>query len=122
MFAVVVENRTKETMMKVLSENVERGSTVYTDMWKSYTGVPAGIECKHGAVYHSKFFKDHKTGVHINAIEGNWSGMKIKTPPRVRTQSKINFFISEFIWRRQNEDDLLGGFLMALKEYEYSPE
>ena len=82
--------------MKVLSENVEKRITVYTDMWKSYTGVSAEIECKHGTVNHSKFFKDPKTGVHINAIEETWSGMKIKIPRRVRTQSRINFFISEF--------------------------
>ena len=36
MFAMVVENRKSDTLSKAVFENVESGSSIYSDCWKAY--------------------------------------------------------------------------------------
>ena len=70
---VIVENVSKETLMKEIENKTLKGSVFYTDGWKSY----ASLEQygKHNVIRHDENkFANEKN--HINGIEGFWSFAK----------------------------------------------
>ena len=72
-YTKIVENVSKETLMKEIENKTQKGSVFYTDGWKSY----ASLEQygKHNIIRHDKdeFAKEKN---HINGIEGFWSFAK----------------------------------------------
>ena len=70
---MIVENVSKEILMKEIENKTQKGSVFYTDGWKSY----ASLEQygKHNIIRHDKDeFAREKN--HINGIEGFWSFAK----------------------------------------------
>lgn len=115
-FAEVVENRDANTLLEVVRRRVAPGSIVHSDLWRAYRAIPSIVHMEHRTVNHSHHFVDPETGVHTNIIEGTWHGIKVGIPERVRCEGKIENYISEFIWRRQNEDDIWLAFLNCLSQ------
>src|SRR3989344_885506 len=72
-YTKIVENVSKETLMKEIENKAIKGSVFYTDGWKSY----ASLEQygKHNIIDHDKELVDDKHN-HINGIEGFWSYAK----------------------------------------------
>lgn len=70
---VIVENVSKDTLMKSIKNKTEKGSVFYTDGWKSYASLHQ--YGKHNIIKHDKdkFAEGHN---HINGIEGFWSYAK----------------------------------------------
>ena len=72
-YTKIVENVSKEILMKEIENKTQKGSVFYTDGWKSY----ASLEQygKHNIIRHDKDkFSDGRN--HINGIEGFWSFAK----------------------------------------------
>ena len=69
----IVENVSKEKLMKAIEKKTKKGSVFYTDGFKSYNSLSQFG--KHNIIKHSKdeFAKGHN---HINGIEGFWSYAK----------------------------------------------
>ena len=78
-----VEKRSAQTLIPLIRWFVHPESTIFSDKWKAYFSIREYFE--HLSVNHSKHFVDPDTGVHTNTIEGNWNGIKMKTPARWRT-------------------------------------
>jgi transposase len=72
-YTKIVENVSKETLMKEIENKTQKGSVFYTDGWKSYVSLEQ--YGKHNIIRHDKdeFAKDKN---HINGIEGFWSYAK----------------------------------------------
>ena len=72
-YTKIVENVSKETLMKEIENKTQKGSVFYTDGWKSYTSLEQ--YGKHNIIRHDKdeFVKEKN---HINGIEGFWSFAK----------------------------------------------
>lgn len=71
---IAFDRNTKENVQKALRENVEKGSTLYTDESNIYTNELA-YEYNHWKVNHSK--RQWTDGiVHTNTVETFWSVMK----------------------------------------------
>jgi len=72
-YTKIVENVSKETLMKEIENKTKKGSVFYTDGWKSY----ASLEQygKHNIIDHDKELVDNNHN-HINGIEGFWSFAK----------------------------------------------
>jgi len=70
---VIVENVSKDTLMKSIKNKTKKGSVFYTDGWKSYASLHQ--YGKHNIIKHDKdkFAEGHN---HINGIEGFWSYAK----------------------------------------------
>lgn len=70
----VVPDTKSNTLKPIISENVEMGSTVHTDEWRSYNGLDdQGFEhkrCNHVAKQYSV------DGSHVNTLEGFWGRLK----------------------------------------------
>jgi transposase-like protein len=123
-FVEIVEDRSSETLLGVLSRHVRPGSVVYSDMWRGYSRVSSdttdgGLGFEHMTVNHSEGFINEQTGVHTNFIEGTWNGIKMKVPARNRVRDGMNEHLLEFIWRRKNSQALWNGLLRALKDVHY---
>ena len=73
----------------------------------------------HLTVDHSKNFKDPITQAHTNHAEGTWNGLKQKIPDKERIPEKIDNYIFEFIWRRQNKNKIWKAFLECLATISY---
>lgn len=118
-FLAVVENRSAETLLKVLNTHLLPGTIVYTDMWKAYDGIETVLGLDHFTVNHSRHFKDPVTGIHTNTIEGLWNGIKLNIKPRSRTKKDLEGHLMKFIWRKINKEHLWESLLYALKETKY---
>lgn len=71
--AQVIDTTDGETLKEYVMDNVEMGSTVYTDEHKGYGGLDRSY--KHGTVKHSA--KEYVNGMaHTNGIESVWAVLK----------------------------------------------
>ena len=70
--ASVVTSRRKGTLQSHVRENVEPGSSVYTDAFKSYEGLHG--DYLHEAIDHAEKYVDGT--VHTNGLENFWSLLK----------------------------------------------
>jgi transposase-like protein len=110
-FMVPVENRSASTLMAVIKARIRPGTTIYSDLWKSYNTITEeGYQ--HGTVNHSKEFKS-SSGVHTNNIEGLWGEVKRSAFPRNGSvKHHYTSYFSEFLWRKTVRGDDL--FLAAV--------
>ena len=74
---ILISDRTKSIIKKVLEAWVDLDTTIHTDEWKSYVLVIKELGFKGNfIVYHKLNFVDRNTGVYIQQIEAFWSVFK----------------------------------------------
>ena len=119
-FFVRVPDRSASTLHRLIHKYIHPGSIIVSDMWKGYSGL-VELGFSHFTVNHSQHFRDPETGANTNTIEGCWNGLKLQIPPRNRTRF-IDDALLEAVWRKQNEHDLWGGLIKAIRDthYEYT--
>ena len=98
-WAKVVPDVEANTLMPLISRRVEPGSTVFSDTWKSYTGI-AAKGYVHRLVDHSKEEYVNKEGNHINGLEGFWGYLKRKLAAKggIRRE-RLPLYLAEYVWR-----------------------
>lgn len=121
-FAKVVENRTEDTLLEAIRQNIHPESIIYSDMWKGYKNIKSKLGMQHETVNHSKNMKDPVTGVHTNTIEGTWNGFKLGTPARKRVEQGLDEHLWSLIWKRLNKDKLWDSLLDCLADTAFSSE
>ena len=94
-----VEKRSAKTLIPLIRWFVHPESIIFSDKWKAYYSLQEYFE--HLSVNHSKHFVDPDTGVHTNTIEGNWNGIKMKTPARWRTVKDIKLPLAIAMAKRE---------------------
>lgn len=69
--AILVKDRTEETLTQVILENVEPGASIYTDFWRGYNRLK--LFYKHRVV--NKAMKGYGTSEYetTNRVESLWS-------------------------------------------------
>lgn len=119
-FAVVVPDRSRDTLIPIIQAHIAPGSIIRSDFWKAHDIIPflPGHDCTHEKVNHSVEFVTEE-GVHTNTIEGTWSGIKRNTTVAKRNRKSLPNCLFEFIWRRRNDGNLWNGLLQALKDVMY---
>jgi transposase-like protein len=103
LFILPIETRDSINIDKIVKKYIKKGTTIYTDCWKGYNNLK-NIGYKHETVNHKKYFKDPKTGVHTNTIEGTWCGLKQSIVPRCRTKKNLILYLREYQWRKKNRE------------------
>jgi transposase-like protein len=73
-FLVPVPDRTADTLMTIIRDRIEPGTTV-SDSWPAYRNLDAQ-GYTHRTVNHSIQFVNPHTGAHTNTIEGTWRSVK----------------------------------------------
>lgn len=97
-FLEIVEDRSRDTLLPVITANVTDGTTVYTDMWPAYLGLSDhGFD--HKMVNHSTGFV--LNGVNTNTIESLWGELKADLKiKRGLNREQLPGFLDEFVYRR----------------------
>ena len=98
-WAEVVPDVEAKTLIPLIRQRVERGSIIFSDTWKSYTGITAKGYV-HRLVAHSKGQYSDKEGTHINGLEGFWGYLKRKLAAKggIRRE-RLPLYLAEYIWR-----------------------
>ena len=88
---------TKQLQPRILKQ-VKKGSTVFSDTWRGYTGI-AAKGYVHRLVKHSK--DSYVTnGNHINGLEGFWGYLKRKLAAKGGIRpSRLHLYLGEYVWR-----------------------
>jgi transposase-like protein len=98
-FLVTVPDRTAETLIAVIKDWIESGTTVISDCWAAYRTV--GNEgYRHQTVNHCISFVDPLTGAHTNTIESTWRHVKATLHPYNR-MSDYMYSLSEYMFRKK---------------------
>jgi transposase-like protein len=84
-FLVPVKDRTTDTLMTVIRDRIEPGTTVISDCWGAYRGL--GSEgYTHLTVNHSIEFLNPYTGAYTNTTESTWRTVKAFLGPYNRRE------------------------------------
>lgn len=97
----LVSDRSASTIKNLVLNNVEVGSTVYTDSWKGYNCLSEFYQ--HEVVDHSK--REYVRGkIHTNSIENVWSHFKrnIRKAHIKITDKYVQQYVNEACWRRNS--------------------
>ena len=97
-WAEIVPNVEARTLLPLLRQRVNIGSTVCSDTFSSYTGV-AARGYVHRLVDHSQVFSDCH-GSHINGLEGFWGYLKRRLASKggIRRE-RLSLYLAEYVWR-----------------------
>ena len=100
-FLIPVPDRSAATMLPILYEWIEPGTTIYSDQWRAYNQLSQN-GFNHEIVNHSLYFRDPETGVHTNRIEGMWGNAKAKLQAMNGTSKNLLFdYLCEFMWAQR---------------------
>jgi transposase-like protein len=75
-FLVPVQDRAADTLLAVIRDWLEPGTTVISDCWGAYNNL-GSLGYEHRTVNHSIWFKNPISGAHTNTIESTWSRVKV---------------------------------------------
>jgi len=103
-WAEVVADVEAKTLIPLIKSRVKRGSTVFSDTWKSYTGI-AAKGYVHRLVEHGKGEYSNGRGTHINGLEGFWGYLKRKLAAKggIRKE-RLPLYLGEYVWRYNHRD------------------
>ena len=99
-FLVAVPDRSKKTLLKIISERIKLGTTIISDYWPSYEEIPEieGMHYTHIKVNHSENFVDPKTGACTNLVENMWGRAKKRNKLQNGTnRGIIDSYMCEFM-------------------------
>ena len=70
----VVDQRNSATLLPIISNHIEPGTTIWSDGWAAYNGMAAlpGV-AGHETVNHSRHFVNPRNGVNTNGIDSYWN-------------------------------------------------
>lgn len=101
-FFCIVEDRTENTLIQKILENVELGSHIVSDCWRSYTNI-LNHGYIHSTVNHSEnFLNPANLNIHTQTIERAWRGLKDNIPKSSRYETRLSYLIVYEFKRRTN--------------------
>ncbi|GFX92601.1 DDE_Tnp_IS1595 domain-containing protein [Trichonephila clavipes] len=101
LFLVAVHDRTQRTLMQIIMEWIEPGTTIISDCWKGYNhDVLTAEGFNHLTVNHSLNFVDPDTGAHTNTIESTWRHVKSRYPQYNR-QNNASFYLAMYMFEKR---------------------
>lgn len=112
----VVEDTKSETILPIAAQNIEFGTTVYTDEYDSYNKLPW--------LGYKREIVPHAQGVfvwgnaHTNTIEGFWSLTKngIRGTYRSVSDKYLQNYLNEYAFRYNHRNDTKAMFLILLDQ------
>jgi len=112
--------RDAATLLAIIGRNVEAGTTVITDCWKSYNGLDAqGFQ--HLTVNHSCHFVDPDTWANTQKIESSWPALKHRICRGGVPKETLGNHLCEYLWQqdvKRRGADLFIEMIQLLKNWQ----
>jgi IS1 family transposase len=103
-FFVEVVRRDAVTLQQVILENVELGSTIYTDCWRGYINLDS-LGYIHETVNHATNFVDPQSCANTQLIENTWGVFKRKIRDRhINNPGELSLLFAEFLFKKHYGD------------------
>lgn len=118
--AIVTTNVKREVVYPFIENNIEKGSTIYTDEYHVYDTVST-LGYIHDTVKHKS--DEYARGVvHTNTIEGFWSYLKngIRGAYKHTSNKHLQHYVNEYAFRwhnRKNQSMMFRNLLTSVCEY-----
>jgi len=112
----IIKNAQGRHLIPAIRENVEEGSTLYTDSWRAYNLLQT--DYAHDKINHS--YEYVRGDIHTNTIEGFWSLVKggIKGVYKQVGREYLQSYVNEYSFRYNRRFDTTPMFLSFLKQVE----
>jgi transposase-like protein len=92
-------SRNAETLLPIIQNNVEVGTTIMSDCWPAYNELEAkGFN--HLTVNHSRHYIDPDTWANTQKIESSWRAMKKRICRGGIPKERLGEHLCEYLWRR----------------------
>ncbi len=113
--AFVTPDVQRDTVFPLIEQNVQKGTTVYTDEYNIYHNL-ASLGYDHSTIQHKQ--DEFAVGeVHTNTIEGFWSFIKngIRGAHKHTSKKYLQLYVNEyaFKWNHRNDQPILFQNLLA---------
>ena len=121
-FLVKVDNRNAKTLMTAILENIETGSIIFSDSWRSYkTEELENAGFQHFKVNYCYNFVYPDTTIHTQNTERVWGYAKWRNKRQKGTlREQLNSYLIEFIWRKKfRSDNIFDSLLDVIKYIRY---
>ncbi|KAI8792526.1 putative transposase protein [Biomphalaria glabrata] len=102
-FLCPVASRDAVTLLTLIRENIEPGTTIISDCWKAYSRL-SNEDFQHFTVNHSYNFVDPETNAHTQNIERLWREVRSSVPRYGNRKHHLHGHLAEFIFRYKNPD------------------
>ena len=112
-FFKCVADRSADTLVEIIKENILPGTTIISDCWKAYSSLEKE-GYKHQTVNHSVEFKNKETGACTNTIESTWRALKTFLPRNGTVKSLYDSYFSQYCIRKKFLNDAADPFLAFL--------
>ncbi|XP_061191636.1 uncharacterized protein LOC133199826 [Saccostrea echinata] len=113
-FFTTMTDRSRETLLGIIKQNILPGTTIISDCWKAYDILDQeGFD--HLKVNHSLHFVDPTTGAHTNTIESTWRALKKSLPVSGTVKSLYDTYFSQYCIRKKYLKDSSDPFLKFLE-------
>ncbi|GFQ92639.1 putative transposase-like protein [Trichonephila clavata] len=100
LFLVAVPDRSQRTLIGIIKEWIEPGTTIISDCWTGYNHDVLTTEgFNHLIVNVSVNFVDPDKGAHTNAIESTWIHVKPKSP-QYNSQNDASFYLAMYMFEK----------------------
>jgi len=121
LFMVAVPSRDTETLLAIIKEWIEPGTTIISDCWKAYNCL-SSEGYRHLTVNHSLNFVDADTGAHTQNIESNWRAAKAAVPKFGNRRHFFPGYLARYLFIRRfpNNGQRFHEFLLAAGQL-YNP-
>ncbi|KAI5704940.1 hypothetical protein M8J75_010298 [Diaphorina citri] len=98
-FLVPVEKRDSSTLLQVIQDKIEPGTTIISDCWKAYDCL-SDEGFTHLTVNHSFNFVDPDIGAHTQNIERLWREVRSHVPRFGGIEKHFDGYLAEFHFKR----------------------
>lgn len=99
-FFEIVNDRREETLKDAIERNVERGSHIISDQWRSYQNIQ-NWGYLHSTINHSEsFISPEDDLIHTQTIERCWRGLKENIERKSRYESRASYMLVYSFKRR----------------------
>jgi len=117
-FLLKVPDRKTGTLLTAIKNNIQEGTTIYSDCWRAYnTELLKSSGFHHYTVNHTYNFVDPTTGAHTQTIERLWGSAKWRNKNhRGTARHHLDSYLTEFVWRQNlGNDPPFNKILMDIK-------